>query len=221
MNTYGFRHQGLARTRWASEQEARNRAVRIAQATTAESDSIGNCLDRFGLTDDRLRQDLLHTQELLPLRREQAGDWDRSPAVNDFGDLLWRNGVRADSSVCVLPSLLALQLLQASSQVVQSIVTEVGCSRKVVSSLRLIGLRLQFAVRATEVRNLVTAPLLSLALSLERRQLLFDMGNRLACDLETFLAGVVLFALKSAGLDPEFEFAAFELVDGFRRSLAS
>ena len=167
--TYSLAHERLTSSRWMSHQEACSRARSVAETRPREANGVRNSLDCLGLSDDRLRQDLLHTQELLPHRREQAGDWDRSPAVNDFGDLLWRNGVRAGSSVCVLLSLLPLQLLQALSQVGQSIVTEIGRSRKVVSSLRLIRLRLQFAGRATEVRNLVTARLFSLALSLERR----------------------------------------------------
>lgn len=106
-------------------------------------------------------------------------------------------------------------------QLWNSIVAQVGSGREVVATFSIVGFRLELVDPAANVVDLIAMVLLGFVSSLEGLQLVVDVRNSLARDLESLLRGFVFLAFKSMDFDLELEFATLKLVDGLGSSLAS
>ena len=80
---------GLAHARWAQEQEAAKRAVRILQAGTRTSHSFGHSLDGLFLPDHALAEQLFHLQQLLALTLHHPFHRDAGPARHNACDIFF------------------------------------------------------------------------------------------------------------------------------------
>ena len=169
------------------------------------------------MADDTLRQDLLHPQQLLLLGRHQAGDWDAGPAGDDLGNLVGCDGVASALGLLLRP--LGLKLRQTGLQVGQGVVPEVGSGREIVAALSFVSLGLELVDLPADVVDLFAAGLLRFVLREEWLELVVDLGDGLARDLETLLRGFVLLPFESVDFDLEFELATLELVDSFGSGL--
>ena len=77
--------------RYAKEQEAAQRTVRILDARTGAQDGFAHALDGFILPDDALMQRVLKVKQLLAFALHQLCDRDTRPAADDSGDFLLRH----------------------------------------------------------------------------------------------------------------------------------
>jgi hypothetical protein len=216
--TYSLGHKCLTGTRRTSEQEARDRTGSVPQTTTAETNRVGDSLHRLGLTDDTLSQNLLHPQQLLLLRAHQASSRDAGPPSDDLSNLVWSDSVAACLGLLLLS--FGFELRETVLQVGKGIVPKVGSCGQIVPTLSLVGLGLELVDLPANVVDLLSTRLLSLVRRQERLELVINVGDGFAGDLETLLRGLVLLPFESVDLDLEFELAALKLVNSFRSSFS-
>src|SRR5690606_9408774 len=135
-----LRELGLAHTGWPQEDERPDGAARILDAGPRADDGVGNESYGLVLADDALAQDLVEAQQLLPLPFLQPADRDPGPGRDHLGDLVLGHHL-TQQPVLALPGRETLLFgPQASLQVGEAAVAQLGGSVEVIRPLGLLRL---------------------------------------------------------------------------------
>lgn len=142
-----------------AQEEAGNRAIRVAEARTRQANGLGDLLDGLVLADDLALELALHLEETLTLGGAKARDRDARPARDDLADLLDADRVLNEAAAGVLLALERLELLQALDGVGDGVVAQIGGGGEVVVALGLLGLGLERLDALAEALDLLATRL--------------------------------------------------------------